>query len=67
MGFEFQQLEDGSLFLAEAASQHKGHYLCQASNNIGPALSKLVRLNVLGAYAGPTASSIPVGSLNRIF
>ncbi|KAJ1531014.1 hypothetical protein ONE63_005846 [Megalurothrips usitatus] len=50
VGFEFQQLEEGSLFLPEAGSQHKGHYLCQASNGIGPALSKLVKLNVL---AGP--------------
>lgn len=48
VGFEFQQLEQGSLFLPEAAPQHKGHYLCQASNGIGPALSKLVKLNVLG-------------------
>ncbi|KAE8736743.1 hypothetical protein FOCC_FOCC017802, partial [Frankliniella occidentalis] len=50
VGFEFQQLEEGSLFLAEAGGQHKGHYMCQATNGIGPALSKLVKLNVL---AGP--------------
>ncbi|XP_034252481.1 Down syndrome cell adhesion molecule-like protein Dscam2 [Thrips palmi] len=56
LGFEFQQLEEGSLFLPEAGSQHKGHYLCQASNGIGPALSKLVKLNVL---AGPRIRARP--------
>ncbi|XP_015601116.1 Down syndrome cell adhesion molecule-like protein Dscam2 isoform X2 [Cephus cinctus] len=42
---------NGSLVIPRVSREHGGFYLCQASNGIGPGLSKLIRLTV---HAGPT-------------
>ncbi|XP_046620086.1 Down syndrome cell adhesion molecule-like protein Dscam2 isoform X2 [Neodiprion virginianus] len=44
---------NGSLVIPRVAKEHSGFYLCQASNGIGPGLSKLIRLTV---HAGPTVT-----------
>ncbi|XP_072746746.1 cell adhesion molecule Dscam2 isoform X6 [Anoplolepis gracilipes] len=41
---------NGSLVIPRVSRDHGGFYLCQASNGIGPGLSKLIRLTV---HAGP--------------
>ncbi|KAF7399004.1 hypothetical protein HZH66_006901 [Vespula vulgaris] len=41
---------NGSLVIPRVSRDHAGSYLCQASNGIGPGLSKLIRLTV---HAGP--------------
>ncbi|XP_018052329.1 PREDICTED: Down syndrome cell adhesion molecule-like protein Dscam2 [Atta colombica] len=41
---------NGSLVIPRVSRDHAGFYLCQASNGIGPGLSKLIRLTV---HAGP--------------
>ncbi|XP_015431460.1 PREDICTED: Down syndrome cell adhesion molecule-like protein Dscam2 [Dufourea novaeangliae] len=45
--------ENGSLVIPRVSRDHSGFYLCQASNGIGPGLSKLIRLTV---HAGPQVS-----------
>ncbi|XP_053972600.1 cell adhesion molecule Dscam2-like isoform X3 [Hylaeus volcanicus] len=45
--------ENGSLAIPRISRDHGGFYLCQASNGIGPGLSKLIRLTV---HAGPQVS-----------
>ncbi|XP_015190717.1 PREDICTED: Down syndrome cell adhesion molecule-like protein Dscam2 isoform X4 [Polistes dominula] len=42
--------ENGSLVILRVSRDHASSYLCQASNGIGPGLSKLIRLTV---HAGP--------------
>ncbi|XP_076177343.1 cell adhesion molecule Dscam2 isoform X5 [Ptiloglossa arizonensis] len=42
--------ENGSLTIPRVSRDHAGYYLCQASNGIGPGLSKLIQLTV---HAGP--------------
>ncbi|XP_076675488.1 cell adhesion molecule Dscam2 isoform X6 [Andrena cerasifolii] len=44
---------NGSLVIPRVSRDHAGFYLCQASNGIGPGLSKLIRLTV---HAGPQVS-----------
>ncbi|XP_061927312.1 cell adhesion molecule Dscam2 isoform X12 [Apis cerana] len=44
---------NGSLVISRVSRDHAGFYLCQASNGIGPGLSKLIRLTV---HAGPQVS-----------
>ncbi|KAG7198492.1 hypothetical protein KM043_005868 [Ampulex compressa] len=44
---------NGSLVISRISRDHAGFYLCQASNGIGPGLSKLIRLTV---HAGPQVS-----------
>lgn len=39
---------NGSLVISRVSRDHAGFYLCQASNGIGPGLSKLIRLTVHG-------------------
>lgn len=39
---------NGSLVIPRVSRDHAGSYLCQASNGIGPGLSKLIRLTVHG-------------------
>lgn len=39
---------NGSLVIPRVSRDHAGFYLCQASNGIGPGLSKLIRLTVHG-------------------
>ncbi|XP_043279367.1 Down syndrome cell adhesion molecule-like protein Dscam2 isoform X3 [Venturia canescens] len=41
---------NGSLVIPRVSREHTGFYLCQASNGIGPGLSKLIRLTV---HVGP--------------
>ncbi|XP_025265393.1 Down syndrome cell adhesion molecule-like protein Dscam2 isoform X2 [Camponotus floridanus] len=41
---------NGSLVIPRVSRDHGGFYVCQASNGIGPGLSKLIRLTV---HAGP--------------
>ncbi|XP_032663875.1 Down syndrome cell adhesion molecule-like protein Dscam2 isoform X5 [Odontomachus brunneus] len=41
---------NGSLVIPRVSRDHAGFYICQASNGIGPGLSKLIRLTV---HAGP--------------
>lgn len=36
------------LTLAGASEEHEGRYLCQAANGVGPGLSKMVTVTVLG-------------------
>lgn len=47
-------LENGSLVIAEVTSQDQGHYLCEASNGVGPALSVVAYLEVNGECQQPT-------------
>ncbi|XP_026667760.1 Down syndrome cell adhesion molecule-like protein Dscam2 isoform X6 [Ceratina calcarata] len=44
---------NGSLAIPRVTRDHAGFYLCQASNGIGPGLSKLIQLTV---HAGPQVS-----------
>lgn len=36
------------LTVAGASEEHEGRYLCQAANGVGPGLSKMVTITVLG-------------------
>ncbi|XP_020288503.1 Down syndrome cell adhesion molecule-like protein Dscam2 isoform X2 [Pseudomyrmex gracilis] len=45
---------NGSLMIPRVSRDHAGFYLCQASNGIGPGLSKLIRLTV---HAGPQVTA----------
>ncbi|XP_076760113.1 cell adhesion molecule Dscam2 isoform X3 [Xylocopa sonorina] len=54
---------NGSLVIPLVSRDHAGFYLCQASNGIGPGLSKLIRLTV---HAGPKVSvKTPQESVRR--
>ncbi|XP_066603211.1 cell adhesion molecule Dscam2-like isoform X2 [Prorops nasuta] len=44
---------NGTLVISRVSRDNAGFYLCQASNGIGPGLSKLIRLTV---HAGPRVS-----------
>lgn len=39
---------DGSLVVTRALEHHEGRYLCQATNGVGPGLSRIVTLRVQG-------------------
>lgn len=41
-----QQLANGSLLIQRAEQADRGYYLCQASNGVGPDLSKVIQLTV---------------------
>lgn len=41
-------LENGSLIFERVAKDSEGHYLCEARNDIGAGLSKLIFLKVNG-------------------
>lgn len=41
-------LENGSLIFERVAKDNEGHYLCEARNDIGAGLSKLIFLKVNG-------------------
>nr|CAD7577104.1 unnamed protein product [Timema californicum] len=43
-------MANGSLIIPHVSEEHEGYFLCQASNGIGPGLSKVIKLTV---YAGP--------------
>lgn len=43
-------LENGSLVFERVAKDSEGHYLCEARNDIGAGLSKLIFLKVNGKY-----------------
>lgn len=40
--------ENGSLAIHNAQKSDAGYYLCQTNNNIGPGLSKVIKLTVNG-------------------
>lgn len=43
-------LENGSLVFERVAKDAEGHYLCEARNDIGAGLSKLIFLKVNGKF-----------------
>lgn len=43
-------LENGSLIFERVAKDSEGHYLCEARNDIGAGLSKLIFLKVNGKW-----------------
>ncbi|GIX67360.1 down syndrome cell adhesion molecule-like protein Dscam2 [Caerostris extrusa] len=45
-----QILENGSLIIKEASKEDSGHYMCQATNDVGSGLSTVVYLKVHGMY-----------------
>lgn len=47
-GSHFEVYANGSLFIKDSTEEDSGFYLCQASNSIGPGLSKVIRLQVHG-------------------
>nr|CAD7393258.1 unnamed protein product [Timema cristinae] len=49
-GQRIQAMANGSLIIPHVSEEHEGYFLCQASNGIGPGLSKVIKLTV---YAGP--------------
>lgn len=50
-GPHYQVFENGSLRISEVSSHlDAGFYLCQASNGVGPGLSKMVQLKVNGKF-----------------
>lgn len=43
--------ENGSLIIYNTQRTDAGYYLCQASNGVGPGLSRVVKLTVHGEFA----------------
>ena len=41
---------NGSLVIIKATRDNEGRFLCQANNGVGPPLSKVITLTVLGEY-----------------
>ena len=41
---------NGSLRITRAERRHEGRYVCEASNGVGAALSKVIMLQVHGKY-----------------
>lgn len=41
---------NGSLYIRSADSGHEGYYICQANNDIGAGLSKVIFLRVNGKF-----------------
>lgn len=41
---------NGTLYIPSVSQAHGGYFLCQAKNEIGAGLSKLIRLTVHGEY-----------------
>jgi hypothetical protein len=46
--FLFRVFANGSFLIASAGPDDEGKYKCEASNNIGTALRRVVSLNVIG-------------------
>ena len=49
-GPHLQVYENGSLSIQDARDSDAGYYLCQASNDIGQGLSKVVKISVHGEF-----------------
>lgn len=45
-----QTFENGTLLIRDLEKGDEGSYLCQATNGIGPAISKVIHLTVRGMY-----------------
>lgn len=43
-----ETLANGTLYIQSVSQSHDGYFLCQAKNDIGAGLSKLIRLTVHG-------------------
>lgn len=43
-------MRNHSLVLNLATDIDEGYYMCQATNDIGPGLKKIIRINVNGKY-----------------
>lgn len=43
-----QVFENGSLNILDARDTDSGYYMCQASNGVGPGLSKVIRVTING-------------------
>lgn len=43
-----QVFENGSLNILDARDSDVGHYMCQATNGVGPGLSKVIKVTVNG-------------------
>lgn len=43
-----QVYENGSLNILDARDSDVGHYMCQASNGVGPGLSKVIKVTING-------------------
>lgn len=41
---------NGTLYIQSVTQSHEGYFLCQAKNEIGAGLSKLIRLTVHGMF-----------------
>lgn len=42
---------NGTLYIQSVTQSHEGYFLCQAKNEIGAGLSKLIRLTVHGMFS----------------
>lgn len=43
-----QVYENGSLNILDARDSDQGYYMCQASNGVGPGLSKVIKVTIHG-------------------
>lgn len=48
--FDSRLLTNGTLSIQSASPQDEGFYLCKATNNIGPGLSKTIFIGVNGMF-----------------
>lgn len=48
--FKSIQLRNNSLTVDFATDADEGYYMCQANNNIGPGLKKILHINVNGKF-----------------
>jgi len=55
-GPHFEVYANGSLFIKDTTEEDSGFYLCQASNTIGPGLSKVITLAVHGMFVYPLSA-----------
>lgn len=61
-----QILENGSLFINSLSVGEEADFLCQASNNVNPALSKVIKLIVRSKWAFRLSLFSEYYSLNSI-
>lgn len=54
--------ENGSLIIYNTQRTDAGYYLCQATNGIGPGISKVVKLTVHGKSPPPKSHRLPLDS-----
>ena len=45
-----QVYENGSLNILDARDSDLGHYMCQATNGVGPGLSKVIKVTINGKW-----------------